>query len=77
MYVPPSPSLIYSTRLMATQVTGNSQSDIAWSFTGCYGELEGQHDCHADGHWNDQLDDLLRTVTKCSLQQKNKSITHK
>ena len=48
--------------------SANLQSDSAGRFIGSYGELEGEHHSHADGHWDDQLNDLLGSVTKGSLQ---------
>ena len=47
----------------------NSQSDIAGWLIGSYGELKGQDDCHTNGDWNDELDDLLGSVFKSSLQR--------
>ena len=50
------------------QALFDSQSDSAGRFIGSYGELEGEHHSHTDGHRDDQLDDLLSSMAKGSLQ---------
>ena len=57
---------MYSSSILKTFV--DSQSDIAGWFICCYGELEGEYHTHTDGHRDDQLNDLLSSMTKGSLQ---------
>ena len=64
-YVFITPYMFY---IVYTQPSIDSQSDITWKFIGRYGELEGEYHTHTDGHWDDQLNDLLGSMTKSSLQ---------